>query len=66
MAVSVQLGNVNLKPDYLNTTATVTMKKEDPHGWTVTGILAFVVVPSHLVCCCSCHLPLIVLFVLLD
>jgi hypothetical protein len=38
MAVSAQLGNVNLKPEYLNTTATVTMKKEEPHGWTVTGI----------------------------
>jgi osmotically inducible protein OsmC len=39
MAVSAQLGNANLKPEYLNTTATVTMKKEEPHGWTVTGIL---------------------------
>jgi hypothetical protein len=40
MAVSAQLGNAGLKADYLNTTATLTMKKVDPHGWTATGIFS--------------------------
>lgn len=38
MAVSAQLGNAGLKPEYLNTTATLTMKKDDK-GWTATDIL---------------------------
>lgn len=39
MALSAQLGNANLKADKIETTATVTMDKVDPAGWTVTEVL---------------------------
>lgn len=38
MALSGQLGAVDLVPEKLDTTATVTFEKLEP-GWTVTGIL---------------------------
>jgi osmotically inducible protein OsmC len=37
MALSAQLGNANLVPKQLDTTATLTFEKVDA-GWTVTGI----------------------------
>lgn len=39
MALAAQLGNAGLVPDRLETTATVTFEKQEPAGWTVTGIL---------------------------
>ena len=38
MALSAQLGNVGLKPEKIETTATVTMEKLEK-GWTVTEVL---------------------------
>jgi osmotically inducible protein OsmC len=38
MALSAQLGNAGLKADSIETTATVTMDKVDPAGWTVTEV----------------------------
>jgi osmotically inducible protein OsmC len=38
MALSAQLGNANLKADKIETTATVTLDKVDPAGWTVTAV----------------------------
>jgi osmotically inducible protein OsmC len=38
MALSAQLGNAGLKADSIETTATVTMEKVDPAGWTVTEV----------------------------
>ena len=37
MALSAQLGNANLKPDRIATTATVTMEKLEA-GWTLTAV----------------------------
>jgi len=37
MALSAQLGNANLKPEQIATTATVTMEKLDA-GWTLTAV----------------------------
>jgi osmotically inducible protein OsmC len=37
MALSVQLGNANLKPDNIATSATLTMEKLDA-GWTITAV----------------------------
>ena len=37
MALSAQLGNANLKPDRITTTATVTMDKLEA-GWTLTAV----------------------------
>ena len=37
MALSAQLGNANLKPDRIATTATVTMDKLEA-GWTITAV----------------------------
>lgn len=37
MALSAQLGNANLTPDSINTTATLSLDKLDT-GWTVTAI----------------------------
>jgi len=37
MALSAQLGNAGMKPENIETTATLTMDKQDA-GWAVTGI----------------------------
>jgi osmotically inducible protein OsmC len=37
MALSAQLGNANLKPDSIATSATLTMEKLDA-GWTITAV----------------------------
>ncbi len=37
MALSAQLGGANLKPESINTTATLTMEKLDA-GWTITKV----------------------------
>ena len=37
MALSAQLGNANLKPESINTAATLTMEKLDS-GWTITAV----------------------------
>jgi lipoyl-dependent peroxiredoxin len=37
MALSAQLGNANLTPESINTSATLTMEKLDA-GWTITAI----------------------------
>jgi osmotically inducible protein OsmC len=37
MALSAQLGGANLTPDSINTSATLTMEKQDS-GWTITAV----------------------------
>ena len=37
MALSAQLGGANLKPESINTTANLTMEKQDA-GWAITSI----------------------------
>jgi osmotically inducible protein OsmC len=37
MALSAQLGGANLTPESINTTATLTMEKQDA-GWTITAV----------------------------
>jgi osmotically inducible protein OsmC len=37
MALSAQLGGVNLTPDSINTSATLTMEKLEA-GWTITAV----------------------------
>lgn len=38
MALSAQLAGAGLKPESVKTTATLTMEKVDPQGWTTTEI----------------------------
>ena len=38
MALSVQLGNAGLTAQKIETTATVTMNKLEPAGWTITDV----------------------------
>ena len=38
MALSAQLGNAGLKAEKIETSATVTLDKVEPAGWTITGV----------------------------